>query len=83
MNALVERIPELDRTMTFVSGKRVITVLDLDHGDWLVIRLPHGNRRHRRGPGVFSAPGNTRREELAQKIQAIWAELVSATVTAA
>jgi hypothetical protein len=71
MEALKKSLPELDRGMALVSGKRQIIFLDIDEGDWLLIRLPHGNRQ-RRLPGVFSAPGNARRDELAQKIWAIW-----------
>jgi hypothetical protein len=77
LEALKKSIPELDRGMALVAGKRQIVFLDIDEGDWFLVRLPHGNRRRRRLPGVFSAPGNTKYDQIAEKIWAIWPEIIS------
>lgn len=81
LQALLAAMPELDRGMATVSGRREMIFLDIDFNDWLVVRMPHGNRKNRL-PGVFYPPASKRGPELAEKIWAVWPTICPATVAA-
>ena len=83
LEALKQSLPELDRCMSEIVGKRQIIFLDIDFGEWLIVRLPHGNRKNRRLPGVFHPPASERGAQLAEKIWAVWPTIAGDVAVAA